>query len=149
VDNSDAHCSFCGKDKGEVRKLIAGGGRQVAADRALQPVAICSDCVAICANVCREDRADLESDLHVAAEELVRVARDVLRSPPEFCAAPEDLKRWLLMALEAVREALMELEAERPFQGEEREPTDEVFGEAARRVWNLIDDLRRARANRG
>jgi hypothetical protein len=147
VDNSDAHCSFCGKGKDEVHKLIAGGGRKVAAGRALPPVAICGECVAICANVCAEDGADLESDLHAAAAELVRTTQDVLRTPPPgFGSAPEDLKGLVIKLLEPVRESLMELEWDRPYRGARREMTDEFLVEAQKRVWDLIDDLRRARA---
>jgi hypothetical protein len=48
------HCSFCGKGKTEVRKLIAGGGPGVAANLALPPVFICDVCAAFCADACAE-----------------------------------------------------------------------------------------------
>jgi hypothetical protein len=147
VDNSDAHCSFCGKGKDEVRKLIAGGGRHVVANRALPPVSICSECVAICANACAQDRADLESDLHAAAAELMHTATDVLQTPPPgYGSAPDDLKGLVMKLLVPVWEALKELEADRPYRGAKREITDEVLVEAQKRVWDLIDDLRRARS---
>ena len=40
-------CSFCGKDQKEVERLIAGPGG----------VYICDECVALCTEIIREERA--------------------------------------------------------------------------------------------
>jgi ATP-dependent Clp protease ATP-binding subunit ClpX len=46
-------CSFCGKSKDAVRKLIAGPG-----------VYICDDCVALCDEILAEEHSDEEIELH-------------------------------------------------------------------------------------
>jgi len=53
VKREDLHCSFCGKLQTEVRKLIAGGGRQ-RGDRELPLVCICNECIELCADICEE-----------------------------------------------------------------------------------------------
>lgn len=42
-------CSFCGRDKDEVERLIQGGGKQPA--RELPIVFICNECIDLCANI--------------------------------------------------------------------------------------------------
>jgi hypothetical protein len=57
------YCSFCGKDRNEVRKLIAGGGpNQPARDppRELPPVCICDECVELCFSIVAETFYDEE-----------------------------------------------------------------------------------------
>ncbi|MCL4748587.1 MAG: hypothetical protein KJ015_00415 [Myxococcales bacterium] len=44
-------CSFCGKSKGEVERLIQGGGKQPAGE--LPVVFICNECIDLCANIIR------------------------------------------------------------------------------------------------
>jgi ATP-dependent Clp protease ATP-binding subunit ClpX len=51
----DLFCSFCGKDRGEVRKLIAGGSREPARGRVLPLVFICDECVGLCNVILAED----------------------------------------------------------------------------------------------
>lgn len=43
---SDLRCSFCSRDEGEVKKLIAGPNAY-----------ICNDCVWLCASICWQDGA--------------------------------------------------------------------------------------------
>jgi hypothetical protein len=42
-------CSFCGKDKAAVQRMIAGGGSQPA--RTLPVVRICDECIALCHSI--------------------------------------------------------------------------------------------------
>lgn len=46
-NNSDLHCSFCGKSQSEVKKLIAGRG-----------VYICDECIEVCINIVAEEVAE-------------------------------------------------------------------------------------------
>ncbi|MCK5404846.1 MAG: ATP-dependent Clp protease ATP-binding subunit ClpX, partial [Desulfobulbaceae bacterium] len=41
----DVHCSFCGKNQDEVKKLIAGPS-----------VYICDECISLCDEIVKEDR---------------------------------------------------------------------------------------------
>lgn len=44
-----ARCSFCGKGKDEVERLIQGGGKQPAGE--LPVVFICNECIDLCAHI--------------------------------------------------------------------------------------------------
>ncbi len=44
TENTDLHCSFCGKSQNEVKKLIAGRG-----------VYICDECIDVCINIVSEE----------------------------------------------------------------------------------------------
>lgn len=46
------HCSFCGKDKGDVKKLIAGPG-----------IYICDECVQLCNGIIDEEAVGTPADL--------------------------------------------------------------------------------------
>ena len=50
MKNRTLHCSFCGKNQHEVRKLIAGPS-----------VFICDECVELCNDIIREEIEDSES----------------------------------------------------------------------------------------
>ncbi|QEU10495.1 hypothetical protein FOB51_12520 [Paracoccus yeei] len=43
------YCSFCGKSQHDVRKLIAG-----------QNVCICNECIAVCVDICINDKPSNE-----------------------------------------------------------------------------------------
>jgi ATP-dependent Clp protease ATP-binding subunit ClpX len=58
--SEEPFCSFCGKDKSAVRKLIAGGGRQPSKDRILPPVFICDECVALCNEIVATEASKTE-----------------------------------------------------------------------------------------
>jgi hypothetical protein len=148
------HCSFCGKNKDDVRKLIAGGRQQPSEDRVLRPVFICDECTALCGEICAEGATEPEvrGELAEAAESLVLAALDVLNaSPPGYGEMPADL-RWLVTGpLEAVKEALAELRADRPYPADVRKrmpATDETLKVAHVRAWELIDAYRVARRQR-
>lgn len=48
-DDSNIHCSFCGKSQQEVRRLIAGRG-----------VYVCDECVALCNDIINEEVPEAE-----------------------------------------------------------------------------------------
>ena len=53
--NAPDRCSFCGKLKGDVLRLVAGGGNQPVGE--LPRVAICDECVRLCARMIAEPAA--------------------------------------------------------------------------------------------
>ena len=62
------HCSFCGKDQHEVRRLIAG-----------QTVFICDECVELCKDILREEN-----------ESSLVKSRDGIPAPNEICKVLDD-----------------------------------------------------------
>jgi ATP-dependent protease Clp ATPase subunit len=56
--SQEPFCSFCGKDKDDGRRLIAGGASQPSMDRALPPVFICDRCVGLCAEILASEIPD-------------------------------------------------------------------------------------------
>jgi ClpX C4-type zinc finger len=80
---TDRLCSFCGKAERDVRKLIAG------------PTAfICSECVAVCADIIADDR--------VASDAAVRLKRGLRRDNPDgvwctLCGTDADPAEALLV----------------------------------------------------
>jgi hypothetical protein len=139
---STLHCSFCGKPKDEVRKLIAGGGRQVAVDRVLPAVFICDECIGLCGEILEEGATEPEvrEELAEAAESLVVEVINLLHAPPPgYAEMPRDLG-WVSQPLGAVKEALAELRADRPYPASTREPaTKESLDAKHVRAWELID----------
>ena len=49
-ETGELHCSFCTKSQHDVKKLVAGPAM----------VFICDECIALCAEIVREDRASAE-----------------------------------------------------------------------------------------
>ena len=144
------YCSFCGKDKDDVRKLIAGGGRQPSADRVLPQVFICDECIGLCSEILGDGTTEPEArgELAEAAESLAVAVLDLLRAPPAGYGNEMgwDLVGLVSRPLGAVQQALAELRADRPYPASAREPTTEESLEAAhRRTWDLIDAYRVAR----
>ena len=67
ADNSSPdtlHCSFCGKDQHEVRKLIAGPN-----------VFICVECVGLCTSIIEQELAAPQGQGQLSAEEIADAAR--------------------------------------------------------------------------
>jgi ATP-dependent protease Clp ATPase subunit len=56
VSETGLRCSFCGKRRGEVAKMIAGQRWQIGQHSRL--VAICNECVALCAEMFGEQGHD-------------------------------------------------------------------------------------------
>ncbi|MGI2264465.1 MULTISPECIES: ATP-dependent Clp protease ATP-binding subunit ClpX [unclassified Staphylococcus] len=50
-DEENLKCSFCGKDQGQVKKLVAGSG-----------VYICNECIELCSEIVEEELAQSESE---------------------------------------------------------------------------------------
>jgi ATP-dependent Clp protease ATP-binding subunit ClpX len=48
--SDEPFCSFCGKDKDSVRRLIAGGGQQHLG-RTLPIIFICDRCIGLCSEI--------------------------------------------------------------------------------------------------
>lgn len=53
-------CSFCGKDKNQVERLIQGGGKQPAGE--LPVVYICNECIDLCAHIIGEAKTEPRYD---------------------------------------------------------------------------------------
>lgn len=70
--DKDLHCSFCGKEKGEVDKLIAGTGGY-----------ICNECIELCHSMLEESN---DENLEESAVE----NKDKLPTPHEICAHLDD-----------------------------------------------------------
>ncbi len=56
MEKDDPFCSFCGKEKADVRKLIAGGGPALRhmshlRGRATPLVFICNECIELCVQI--------------------------------------------------------------------------------------------------
>ena len=147
VDKDDLHCSFCGKNKADVRKLIAGPAPDSSAGGRVFPVvAICDECVTLCADVCSSD-CDFESELHQTLEWLGRAVIELLQTPPtEYDEVRQDLRAAVPRLLGTVREALMELEADQPYDQRNREISEVALEHKLRRAWELIGECRRVRA---
>ncbi len=82
--NTDINCSFCGKSKAEVRKLIAGPS-----------VFICNECVDLCNNVIREEAT--EQAYNSNAE--VLSPREIKEILDEYVIGQDDAKRVLSVAV--------------------------------------------------
>ncbi len=68
IENKTLHCSFCGKNQHEVKKLIAG-----------PKVFICDECIELCTDIIKED---LKSNL--------TKTKSSVRSPREICGILDD-----------------------------------------------------------
>jgi ClpX C4-type zinc finger len=125
------------------------GGRQVAVDRVLPTVFICDECIGLCGEILAEGATEPEvrEELAEAAESLVLEVIDLLHAPPPgYAEMPRDLGCLVSQPLGAVKEALAELRADRPYPASTREPTTKESLDAAHlRAWELIDAHRVAR----
>ncbi len=153
--DSVLYCSFCGKPKDDVRKLIAGGGQQVAVDRVLPTVFICDECLGLCGEILAEGATEPEvrevrEELAEAAESLVLEVIDLLHAPPpDYAEMPRDLGWLVSQPLGTIKEALAELRTNRPYHRRAREPASKASLDAAHvRAWELIDAHRVARSSR-
>lgn len=77
---AELRCSFCGKRKRDVQKLIAGPG-----------VFICSDCVQLCVEVMNQDRAALATP--VALDQLRLAGQQMRLTENHVRGAVTDLRR--------------------------------------------------------
>lgn len=68
-DGEPLRCSFCGKDKDQVRKLIAGPG-----------VFICDECVELCYEIINEEPEHKPDKAHEQIMEEFRNALDALNA---------------------------------------------------------------------
>jgi len=94
-------CSFCGKAKAEVRKLIAGPG-----------VFICDACVAVCKGVLDKEAAQ-DARPAVRALNLPKPA-DIKRHLDQFVVGQDDAKRTLAVAVYNHYKRVMALAQEAP-----------------------------------
>ena len=83
-ENRTLHCSFCGKNQHEVRKLIAGPS-----------VFICDECVELCNDIIREEIEDSDSD----GSDNLPVPVDINQSLDDYVIGQERAKRILSVAV--------------------------------------------------
>jgi hypothetical protein len=89
---------------------------------------------------------EVEHGLHRALERLVRGMIDLVHTPPAGDdEMPKRLKAWVTPVLEAVREGLMELEADQPHDDRGYEASEAALERALRGAWEVIDECRTVR----
>ena len=81
------HCSFCGKNQDQVKRLIAGPGA----------VYICDECVELCAEIINEE--DQGGGAGRAAASPARTPRELVKQLDEYIVAQEQSKRVLSVAV--------------------------------------------------
>ena len=81
------HCSFCGKNQDQVKRLIAGPGA----------VYICDECVELCAEIINEE--DQGGGGGRAAASPARTPRELVKQLDEYIVAQEQSKRVLSVAV--------------------------------------------------
>ena len=81
------HCSFCGKNQDQVKRLIAGPGA----------VYICDECVELCAEIINEE--DQGGGVGRAAASPARTPRELVKQLDEYIVAQEQSKRVLSVAV--------------------------------------------------
>ena len=81
------HCSFCGKNQDQVKRLIAGPGA----------VYICDECVELCAEIINEE--DPGGGVGRAAASPARTPRELVKQLDEYIVAQEQSKRVLSVAV--------------------------------------------------
>ena len=83
-ENRTLHCSFCGKNQHEVRKLIAGPS-----------VFICDECVELCNDIIREEIEDSESN----GQGNLPVPAEINQSLDDYVIGQERAKKILSVAV--------------------------------------------------
>ena len=81
------HCSFCGKNQDQVKRLIAGPGA----------VYICDECVELCTEIISEE--DQGGNAGRAAAPPARTPRDLVKQLDEYIVAQDQSKRVLSVAV--------------------------------------------------
>ena len=66
TNDNDLHCSFCGREKSEVGKLIAGTDGY-----------ICNECIELCHSML-EDSGEIETPSELAVEEKLPTPHEIL-----------------------------------------------------------------------
>ncbi len=126
-----------------------GGGGLHASGQVLPAVYICDECIELRAEILGEGATEPEvrEELADAAESLVLEVIDLLHAPPPgYGEMPRDLGWLVSRPLGAVKEALAELRADRPYHASTREPaTKESLDAKHVRALELIDAYREAR----
>lgn len=84
-DEKQLQCSFCGKEQGEVKRLIAGPG-----------VYICNECVDLCMEILEEDFGDI--DLDVSLDELPKPI-EIKKILDEYVIGQQAAKKSLAVAV--------------------------------------------------
>lgn len=92
-DNQDMTCSFCGKSKDEVRRLIAGPG-----------VYICDECIDLCADILEEELEIEEAEAEADEEEkfeAIKLAKpkEIVEHLDEYVIEQDRAKRVLAVAV--------------------------------------------------
>ena len=85
TDNPELHCSFCGKAKSEVDRLIAGPG-----------VYICNECIDSCYGLIEEQRVKEAAEQHQDWDYTPRALRDFLN---DYVIGQEHAKKVLSVAV--------------------------------------------------
>ncbi len=87
-DGENVQCSFCGKPKGHVRKMIAGPG-----------VCICNECVELCAEIIAEDIILNEDSLAEDIPMEIPKPAEIKAALDEYVVGQERAKRVLSVAV--------------------------------------------------
>ena len=105
----------------------------------MPPVYICDECIGLCGEICADEATEPEVRASWPRQggSLVFATIDVLNTPPAgYGEMLAGLRGLVTRMLEAVREAMAELRADRPYPAGAREPTtDEALEAAHRRAW--------------
>ena len=82
------HCSFCGKNQDQVKRLIAGPGA----------VYICDECVELCQEIINEESRGGRTAVH-AEQSLSRTPQDIVEQIGEYIVGQDHTKRVLAVAV--------------------------------------------------
>jgi ATP-dependent Clp protease ATP-binding subunit ClpX len=83
-DKKSLHCSFCGKDQYEVRKLIAG-----------PTVFICDECTEICVDIIKEDSKERAAE----AASLIPTPKEIYEKLNQYVIGQDKAKKVLSVAV--------------------------------------------------
>lgn len=86
-DNDTIKCSFCGKSRDEVDRILAGPG-----------VYICNECIQLCREILEEEPALADTDAAEAPHELPKPV-DIVKTLNDYVIGQDHAKRALAVAV--------------------------------------------------